>query len=84
MKTLMLLTYLNDTFVNAAVTDKEDLVTKKESSPVADGANTSSRHYNSMAHPVPSLVETPWGQGQDQSALSSWISYRPIRFHGAG
>lgn len=84
MKTLMLLTYLNDTFVNAAVTDKEDLVTQKETSPVADGANTSSRHYISMAHPVPSPVETPRGQGQGQSALSSWISYRPIRFHGAG
>ncbi len=53
-------------------------------SPVVDSANKSSRHYISMAHPVLSPAETPLGQGQDQSALSLWISYRPIRFHGAG
>lgn len=78
--------YPNDIFVNGADTSKEDLATKKETSPVAGGANTSSGHYISIstAHPVPSLGETPLGQEQEQSALSSWISYRPIGFHGAG
>lgn len=85
-QTHILLTCLNDLFINAAVKDKEDLVTKKETSLAPHDANVSGsdRLYMSMAHAVPSLVETAVGQGLDQRALSSWISSRPIRFHGAG
>lgn len=78
-------TCLNDLFVNAAVKDKEDLVTKKETSLAPHDANVSrSNRLYMRAHAVPSLVETAAGWGLDQRALSSWISSRPIRFHGAG
>lgn len=79
MQTLVSEVYV---FVCVAATGKTDLVTKKEMSSDVDGAHKSGRHYASMAHPVPSSVETPLGQGQDQSSLSSCISYKPIRFHG--
>lgn len=51
---------------------------------VVYGANKSSRHNASMAHPVLSPIETLQGQGQHQHTLSLWISCSPIRSHGAG
>lgn len=74
---------MNDTFINAAVEDKEDLDTKKETSLVPGHANVSLDQRGTCCSSA-GVDGSQWDRGWKKELCPLGLAPDPIRFQGAG
>lgn len=74
---------MNDTFINAAVGDKEDLDTKKERSLVPGHANVSLDQRGTCCSSA-GVDGSQWDRGWTKELCPLGLAPDPIGFHGAG